>query len=599
MTKPNMIVRSEEQYRDVIAKALAAKLVSIDSEGEAFDKKAGKTHAFDLALDGIGVFGEGVRAYIPARFLDSQFQRVLNECEVIFHNAKFDLTMIEKEGLDISKLKFHDTMIMSWMLDENRRSFGLKNLAKTILKQKIDDVTEFKDVGDRPTREGLGLFANEYDDRHEKWETALGEYCIDDCKYTYRLFKLFEPQMKEQNLWKVYTELEIPTILVLRAMENRGIMVDESYLKNLGENVEKKLIEIRADIWKDVGKEFDINSSQQLSKILFDEMKLVLPDEYKTDAGKWSTDVNSLKYLSEHANCELAKKVLEFRMFSKLHGTYVVGLLERAKNGIIHGSFLQHGTVTGRLSSSNPNMQNFPRRADEYDIRKAFVARPGYTFVIADLSQIEFRLLAYFSKDPTLLAAYQADKDMHQATADALGCTRNLAKTVNFGLAYGRTAYGMSHSMGMSADEAQRFIDTYFEKFAKLKVFFNQALNFMKKNHYVNTICKRRRRFPEYLAAKRNGDKKGAAHCERQTVNAIIQGSAADLMKVQMRNVHEKLKPFDAHILVQIHDEIIVEVPEVHSELVKEIVKYEMENAMTLPGVPIKTEPEISPRWKK
>ncbi len=446
----------------------------------------------------------------------------------------------------------------------------------------------------------------------------LGNYCIDDCKYTYKLYKKFKPLLEEQDLWKVYSTLEVPFIQVLRAMENRGISLDTKYLIEMGNNLDNKLIELQTEIWKMIGKEIDINSPKQLAEY-FDSkgyykattklnnqglLVTVYDNEVLiTKKGGKATDVNALNYFVAEYKCEISKKILDYREFFKLKSTYVKGMLDRHKNGVIHASFLQQGTVTGRLSSRNPNLQNIGRRADEFDIRRAFMARTGYTFVISDLSQIELRLATHYSQDPTLLQAYQTGKDVHQETADALGLKgsegRVLAKTVNFGILYGRTSYGLSHGLGMTPDDAQKFIDSYFSKFKRIKIFIQQAENTLNQEYEVRTITKRKRRFPHYVQARKERNHKEVGRIRRQATNSVIQGSAADIVKIQMRNLYKILKPYDSHILLQIHDELLIEVPIGKEQEVMGIVKYEMENAIKLNGVPIVTEPHISDRWCK
>lgn len=599
-----MIVKTNAQYQEVIGKLLQDKLLSIDSETEEFSKL--KTHSFELALDGFGVYSEHVAAYIPAQFFvsgHSAFQKVLDTCTLIFHNAKFDITILEKEGFDVSNLNFHDTMIMSWLLNENRHSFGLKSLAQSVLKVKKEKIVEFRSVKKRPVLDEYGMFPEEYEVDLEKWEKELGMYCISDCRYTYKLYQKFKPQLEEQKLWKVYIDLELPFINVLRNMENRGISLDLNYLNTMGVALDDKLIAFQTEIWKLMGKEIDINSPKQLLEFFMNEKKYEFPDDLKTIKGNFSTDIKSMKYLVSRYNCEIAKNILDYRELFKLRSTYITGMIDRQKRGIIYTSFLQQGTKTGRLSSRNPNLQNLPRRADEFDIRKAFVARPGYTFVISDLSQIEFRLTAFFTKDPILVNAYQNEKDLHQETADALGLKgkegRNQAKTVNFGILYGRTAYGLSSGLGMSPEEAQVFIDKYFEKFKKIKIFMQQAENTLEHYYAVWTILKRKRRFQDYAQAKKSKDHKLINHTKRQATNSIVQGSAADIIKVQMRNLDRILKTYDSHLLIQVHDELIIEVPVNKADEVLAIVKHEMENAVQLPGIPIVANAQISDRWCK
>lgn len=597
-----MIINDKNQYEEAVEKLLTYDIVALDSETQEFDED--HTHVFELDLDGLGLSTGDYSVYIPKKFLDASFQKIIDKCEIVFHNAKFDLTILEKEGYDISKIKFHDTMIMAWLLDENRLSFGLKQLANSVLKVKKEAIKEFRSIQKRPLNADYGssLFPELYEEDKKTWEEELGKYCIKDCEYTIKLFHKFKPKLEEKGLTKVYEELEIPTVLVLRDMENRGIRIDLEYMAKIKAKMESKLIELQSNLYRLVGYNFDINSPKQLVDILFTVGKgkgYNLPMEFRTAKGGLSTNVFALKYLMEKYKCPISKALLEHREMYKLYSAYAIGLTKKQKNGLIHTSFMQHGTVTGRFSSKSPNLQQLPRRDDELNIREAFLPREGYCFVISDLSQIELRLAAHFSQDPVLVNAYANDKDIHQETADILGVDRNISKQVNFGLLYGRTAFGMAKGLGMSPEEAQKFIDNYFKKFHNLYIFMEQAKNTLRQNYQVKTLLGRFRRFPEYVKAKKDRDQKTMGRMERQAINSVVQGSAADIIKVQMRNLARRLKEYDAHLLVQVHDEVIIECPISKAEEVEKIVKFEMENAVKLNGVPIITEPQIATRWKK
>lgn len=594
-----MIIATKEKYDEALKKLLSVEgVVAIDTETEQFTKE--KFLETDLELEGVGYYAGGrCKGYILSSVLDDRFQEVLDTKEVIFHNAKFDLKIFANQGFNIENIKYHDTLIMAWLTNENRRSFALKDLAGSILKVQEDNITRFKDVGDKPKQEDYGMFPEQYLKDLKLWIKTMGEYCIHDCEYTYKLFNKFKPKIEKDDLWYEYESLELPFCTVLRSMESRGIKVDTEYLKQLGAKLDSKLIDLKTDIYKAIGSELDINSPKQLREYFFGKLKYTLPDDYRTPKGELSTNVNALKYLAEEKGDEVSKLILSYRELSKLNSTYVKGMMELTRDNVIRAGFRQTGTKTGRLSSSRPNLQNIPRREDEWNIRKAFVAREGYTFVISDYSQIELRLMAWFSKDPTMVKTYQENGDIHQATADAVGCERVHAKAINFGINYGMGAYGLAGNLGISQDEAQKFIDGYFAKFPNVKLFSERAKNTVRKKYAVHTITKRKRRFKDYIVAKKAKDWKRVAGLERQAVNAIIQGSASDILKIAMRNIHKKLKEYDAHILVQIHDELVIEVPKDKAEEVSKIVKHEMEHAVDLDYVPLITEPQISDCWVK
>lgn len=593
-----MIITTKKQYKEIVDKLLVEKLIALDTETQSFSED--RTHSFDLDLDGVGVYGENVKAYIPVEFLDKSFQQVLNNREIIFHNYKFDGVILQKQGYDISEINYHDTLIMSWLLNENRQNHRLKYLAESILKVKKDKIVEFKDVSKRPVLEEYGMFTDEFPEDLKAWEEKLGQYCIDDCKYTYKLFKKFKPKLEKEGLWDVYQKVELPIISLLIRMETRGIEMDLDYLRKIGEEMEIDIIGLQALIWKEAGKEFDINSSKQLAEVLYVERGYHLPDDYKTSKGAYSTNVAALKYLfKEHEEDKLLQSLFKYRELFKLHSTYIKGLLKKQKNGVIYASFKQHGTKTGRFSSSSPNLQQLPRRDDKYDIRKAFVARDGYTFVICDLSQIELRVMAYLSKDPILTKAFQEGVDVHQQTADIMGVDRTTAKCINFGVGYGQSSYGLAKGLGITKEEAESFLKDYFTKFKKLATLILQAKNTLQKNYAIWTLFKRKRRFPKYVQARKERDWNLVNHMHRQAINSIIQGSAADIIKLQMRELAKVLPEKDAHILISVHDEVIVECPEKYSEEVLKLVKDTMENAIKLEGVPIVADGFISKYWKK
>lgn len=592
-----MIIADKKQYTELMQNLVKETgVIAMDTEVSGFNPKNPDMNK--VRLDGIGIYSENHKAYISVELLGVDFEQLLQTKEIIFHNAKFDITVLEYHGFDISNLKFHDTMLMAWLSNENRHSFGLKQLAQSILKVKEDKITKYTDISKKPLQEQF-QDSQDYQTALFNWVKEMGEYCIKDCEYTYKLFQHFKPKLEEDKLWYIYESLEIPFCEVLRNMENRGIMIDIPYLKKMNEAIDSKMIQIKAEIYKQVGRVIDINSPKQLREYFIDELKIDLPGEYKTPKGEVSMNVSAMQYIAEELNLDIAKQILAYREMTKLNSTYVKGMMEIAIENIVHTSFNQTSTVTGRISSSNPNLMNIPRRDDEFNIRQAFKAREGYTFIIADYSQIELRLMAWFSKDPEMQKIYQQNGDIHQKTADTLGCTRQIAKSLNFGLNYGRTAYGMAKGLGISSIEAQAFIDKYFQQYKGVAEFMEKCKQTIQTEYAVKTITKRKRRFPEYPAAKQKKDTTTMKRLERQATNARIQGSASDVIKIAMRNIFKKIKPMGGHILIQIHDELVIEVPKEKAEEMKEIVKYEMEHAVDLKTVPLVTEPHISEVWTK
>ena len=377
------------------------------------------------------IIHNGAIDYEPLNLLFEQYPTV-------FHNAKFDLQILISQKIISNEDCFkelHDTLLLSFIDDEEKNRHWLKYLAHDILKIKDEDIVKYKDITKKPTLKWVGtLFEGTMDENlaqeTKEWEEKIGDYCMDDCKNTYKLFKHFQKSVNDQDqaLRRVYMELCIPFMKVLTGMELRGVCLDLAYLKEMELKVEDKLVELGANIWRTAGRQFDINSSQQLSKILFEELKYKLTDEFKTPKGTPSVDAKALAYLVKTYDSELCKQILEYRELAKLQSTYIKWMPKLAIDGVVHTSFNQIGTVTWRLSSNAPNLQNIPRRDDEFNIRKAFVARPGYVFLDSDFSQLELRIMAFFSQDPKLLETYQNWGDIHKMTADTIGCTRNVAK---------------------------------------------------------------------------------------------------------------------------------------------------------------------------
>lgn len=628
---PRQIIREQAELEEFCMSLVddnEVQHIACDVETEELSKT--KRLPWELELYGVGICGSRkYQAYIVKsdKITDwSVVDSLLHSRPVVFHNAKFDVPVLETAGIlsQTSDVDLHDTMLLSYVQDENRFSHGLKQLSQSLLKVKDEDLVKYGDIGSKPQFD-LNLFSETSEEKatQEKtltdWEERMGNYCMDDCYNTHRLYTKFISKLNEEDpsLIAVYEKIEIPFLRILMDMERRGITLDLEYLKTLEAEIDSRLVDLGAEIYKEAGREFNIASTQQLGEILFTEKGYALPNDYKTSKGALSTGVSALEYLRDKQDCKLAELILKYRELAKLQNTYIQSMPKLTVDGVLHCHWNQIGTVTGRISSSNPNLQNIPRRDDEFNIRKAFVPRKGYKFVIADYSQVELRIMAYYSSDPKLIQTYKEGGDIHKATADAMGCERFVAKTINFGLNYGRTAYGMSHGLGISPEQAQKFIDKYFEEFPLVREFMQKANNTVKSQKFVQTLTRRRRRFKDYnsLPIKKGVDVKTlpkseltALHrqreinnksMERQSTNAIIQGSAADIMKIAMRNMHDKLKEYDSHILLQIHDEVVVEVPEQYVDKVLTLVKDEMENAVKLGEVPLVSDPKITTVWEK
>jgi len=417
-----------------------------------------------------------------------------------------------------------------------------------------------------------------------------------------KLWPVVRDALEKDGLDKLFSELELPLSAVLADMELQGIKVDTDLLKEMSEEVQKQLLDLTGEIYALAGEGFNINSSRQLGHILFEKLKL--PVIKKTKTG-YSTDAEVLEKLSVYH--EIPRKVLEYRQLAKLKSTYIDGLqsMVNEKTGRIHTTFNQTITATGRLSSTEPNLQNIPVR-DEVGrkIRKAFIpSEPGWLLMAADYSQIELRVMAHMSKDPHLIADFLHGEDIHTRTAakifgvepeDVTPELRRKAKGINFGIIYGITDYGLARDVGVSREEAALYIENYFQQYPYVKHFMEQTVVEAREKGYVETILKRRRYLPDLLSSNRNV----RAFGERTAINTPIQGSAADIIKLAMIKIHRELKEMGlrARLLLQVHDELVFELPPEEVEILIPVVRSGMENVIEL-VVPLKVSIEIGPNW--
>jgi DNA polymerase-1 len=428
------------------------------------------------------------------------------------------------------------------------------------------------------------------------------EYACEDADYTLRLRDLFEPQLEEQELDGLFHELEIPLVPVLARMEANGIRIDVPFFQEMNRRLEGELEGLRDEIVGLAGEEFNLNSTPQLREILFD--RLELPVLKKTKTGP-STDASVLEELAEMGN-PLPKRLLDYRQLEKLRNTYVDALprLVNPRSGRIHTSFNQTVAATGRLSSSDPNLQNIPIRTElGREIRKGFVAEEGCLFFGADYSQIELRILAHFSGDEAFVQAFRDGIDVHRQTAsvifgvpldDVTHEMRGRAKTINFATLYGQGDFSLARQLGISREEARDFIQAYFDRFSGVRAFLDQQVGLARDRGYVETLSGRRRYVPEIKAANWNVRQFG----ERVAQNTPIQGTAADLIKTAMIRIQGLLDHRfpRSRLLLQVHDELLLEVPEDEVEAVGRMVVEEMEGALEL-KVPLAVETGIGESW--
>jgi DNA polymerase-1 len=510
------------------------------------------------------------------------------------HNASFDLEVLaQTTDIQVRGLAF-DTMLAAWVIDPASRSLGLKALTFNLLGIEMTEITELIGSGKSQT-----TF-----DRVSIVEAV--PYACADADMTLRLVEPLSSQLEEREQRELFQEIEMPMVSILVDMEMTGVQLDGEFLEQMSADLDVEQQRIEHRIHEMVGHEFNVRSPKQLSEVLFEELDLPKQGIRKTTLG-YSTAADVLDLLKgKHPIIQL---ILDYRQISKLKSTYVDTLpaLINPHTGRVHTSYNQTGAVTGRLSSSNPNLQNIPIRTEMgREIRKAFVAKEGWFFVAADYSQIELRVLAHVSQDAELLDAFHRDQDVHARTAAAVygipiqevtKVQRSIAKTVNFGLIYGQSAFGLSQQTDLDFDEAERFIDTYFAKYPGVKKWLDKTRNEAHVEGYVETLLGRRRYFPE-LKGQRRAYAGARAAAARQAINAPIQGTAADILKIAMINLDRLLdaRGLQARMVLQVHDEVVLEVPADELEKVIEATRTEMENAYQL-SVPLKVDIEFGEDW--
>jgi DNA polymerase-1 len=511
----------------------------------------------------------------------------------IAHNAKYDYIVLAKHGLHVSPLTF-DTMLAEFIIDPSSRNLGLKNMAFAKLGEEMTYIEEL-----------IGKGKNQISMAEVPIELAA-PYAVADAETTLRLMPLQVQELQRVNGEKLLEEIDLPLTPILADMEMTGISLDLPFFQETSKRLEKRMAEIEKQVYELVGKPFNINSTQQLSDVLFKQLKLQPPDQNnKTASGHYSTSAGVLDTLrGKHAAVDL---ILEHRELSKIKSTYVDALQAalNADTGCVHTSYSQIGAVTGRLSSSNPNLQNIPIRTEEgRRIRNGFVAGKGKVLLSVDYSQIELRIVAHMAQDETMLAAFRADEDIHATTARAIyglgpeAITKNMrrhAKAINFGLIYGMSPFGLTRTTDLTLSEAENFVKTYFQKFPGIKKYLDGIRRLAAQQGYVETLLGRRRYFPA-LQSKQNVQVKNRE--EREAINAPIQGTAADIMKLAMLKIPPALKEnkLKAKMLLQVHDELVLECPKNELEETARVVKETMTNAYKL-DIPLSTDARYGTNW--
>ncbi len=469
--------------------------------------------------------------------------------EKVAHNLKFDSHILQNEGIEV-KPPVQDTYIASTLLEPESGSHKLDDLAFRLAGMKMTPITDL--IGSGKTQISMADVAVE----------TVSEYACEDTDAAWQLWDIYSAKLKESSVSKLYHEVEIPLVAVLSAMERRGIKVDEAILQKQSIELGKEIKALEAAIYKSVGREFNLNSPAQLAAVLYDDLELL-------KGRKRSTRADILEKLAAEG-IEIAQQILDYRQRKKIQSTYLDALrkLIRPETGRIHTTYHQVMTNTGRISSSDPNLQNIPTRTDlGRRVRKAFIAEDGYQLLSLDYSQVELRVLAHISKDPGLTGAFSRGEDIHQRTAaEVFGVSldevtpdmRRKAKEINFGLNYGMTSYGLARRLGIDESEASRYISAYFSRYPNVQQFMDETVAFARDNLYVQTIMGRKIPVPGI----RDQNRMRQDNAKRAAINAPVQGSAADLLKAAMVAIHAAFndEPERAAILLTVHDELVLEV---------------------------------------
>jgi len=567
-----------------------------------FDTETTGIDALNAELVGMSFsFEKGKAFYVPfpenqeeAQLLANKFKPFFeNESiEKIGQNIKYDLKILSHYDIQI-KGKLFDTMIAHYLINPDMRH-NMDVLSETYLKyspKSIENIIGKKGKNQKSMRD-VAL-------------EDIKEYAAEDADITYQLKQNFSPILDKAETKKLFDEIEIPLIPVLAAMELEGINLDVPFLKSMSVEMAVESNALEQKIYETAGEKFNLASPKQLGDILFDKLQLGGPKQKKTKTGQYATGEEILSYLAN--DNEIVRDILEWRQMVKLQSTYIDALPNQvdSKTGRVHTDYMQTVAATGRLSSNNPNLQNIPIRTERGRlIRKAFIPRDeNYTLVSADYSQIELRIIAALSGEENMIKAFQNHEDIHRSTAakvfnvpleEVTKEQRSNAKTVNFGIIYGVSAFGLSNQTSLSRKESAELIDAYYATYPKLKSYMSNQVDFAREHGYVQTVLGRRR----YLKDINSANMMVKSGAERNAVNAPIQGSAADIIKIAMINIHKKLisENWKSKMLLQVHDELVFDVHNSELEKIKPMIKHEMENAFQL-NVPLVVEIGMGKNW--
>lgn len=615
-----VIVRTEAQLAKLVEALEEAAMISFDVETTSLEKMEADLVGICLAVK------PPVGYYIPLGHLsgDQQpingqmslfagevtlaegqlpLQQVLDalrpaltdpEIPKVAHNAKYDYTILDRYGVRVRPIRY-DTMIMEWLTDPGTKHKSLKDLARHRLGMEMTEIQSLIGRG-----RSQKTFA----------EVPIAEaapYGAADADMTLRLVRPLRKEIKEKGLEKVL-DLEMPLIPVLSDMEQVGVAIDETFFRHMSQDLDARMRALEEEIVGIAGEAFNLNSTQQLSDVLFVKLKLPADGVRKTSSGHYSTAADVLEGLLEVDETGIVKAILDYRELGKLKSTYVDALPEMVNphTGRIHTSFNQTGAVTGRIASSSPNLQNIPVRSEiGQQIRKGFVTEPGWLFLAADYSQVELRILAHITEDEALVEAFRQNQDIHRTTAAAVygipmdevtPNQRRFAKNVNFGIIYGMSAYRLARESELTLAEAENYIEAYFERFPGIQRYLDETKRKAHRQGYVETLFGRRRYLPVFRTPGGSSNWSARMRAEREAVNHPIQGTAADIIKIAMLQLHEALADYEARMVLQVHDELVLEVPEAEMDAVRPMVIDIMCNAFKM-EVPLKVETSIGENW--
>lgn len=588
------LITKPEERKELLDKLLAQKSVCFDTETDSLEP----LHANIVGMSFSFKAREAYYVATPNNFDDAksivqEFKPFFESSEVekVAHNIKYDIKVINRYDVEVKGPMF-DTMIAHYLINPDSKQ-SMDVLAELYLNYKPVSIETL-----------IGKKGKNQKSMADLEPQEISDYACEDADITWQLKEIFEPEIQKDHLKALFYEMEMPLVSVLKSMEQEGISIDAEGLQNYSRELEADLIRLDESIKKEAGMDFNIDSPKQLGEVLFDHMGIDSKAK-KTKTGQYKTGEDVLQKLKQRH--PIIEMILDYRQLRKLKNTYVDPLpaLRDPIDGRIHTNYMQTVANTGRLSSTNPNLQNIPIRSEKgREIRKSFISRgPEYKLMAADYSQIELRIIAALSEDPNMIEAFRSRQDIHAATAakvfhvnmdEVSRDQRSSAKAVNFGIIYGQSAFGLSQNLGISRTEAKSIIDAYFAQYPMIKTYMDNAVAGAREKGYVETIMKRRR----YLKDINSPNAVTRGFAERNAINAPIQGSAADIIKIAMIRVDNAMREakLKSRMLLQVHDELVFDVHVDEVDQLQELVKREMEAAVRI-AVPMVVEMEVADNW--